>query len=107
MYKVISGMPHNVLGIDPVNEFTCISRSVSRVAPNPLPTHVAMLPTRELYPRRNDFKDEILPNELGIVPVKKFLFKYKVDMLTRLPKDEGRDPRRLVNGSRSEFNDVN
>ena len=70
MYNVVNGVLHSVLGIVPVNELTCISRSLSIVAPNPLPTHVAMLPESELNPRRNDFKDGILPSDVGSVPVK-------------------------------------
>ena len=95
MYKVLSDRLHSVLGIVPVNELTCISRSLSSVAPNPLPTHVAMLPNSELNPRRNDFKDDILPRDVGIVPVKMLRFNRRAVTQLSLPNDDGMVPAKL------------
>jgi hypothetical protein len=96
VYNVVSGVLQRVLGIVPVNEFTCISRSLSSVAPNPLPTHVAMLPASELNPRRNDFKDDILPSNMGTVPVKMLRFNRRAVTKLSLPNDDGTVPDMLL-----------
>jgi hypothetical protein len=75
VYSVLREALHKVLGIVPVNELTCISKSLSRVAPKPLPTHVAKLPEKELNPSRRDVNDVILPSDVGSVPVKLLRFK--------------------------------
>ena len=95
VYKELSDRLHSVLGIVPVNEFTCISRSLSSIAPNPLPTHVAMLPERELNPRRNTFKDGILPSDVGTVPVKMLRFNRRAVTKLSLPNDDGMVPTKL------------
>ena len=95
MYNVLSGVLQRVLGIVPVNELTCISRSLSSVAPNPLPTHVAMLPESELNPRRNDFKEDILPSDVGTVPVKMLRFNRRAVTKLSLPNDDGTVPAKL------------
>ena len=95
MYNVPNGELQRVLGIVPVNELTCISRSLSSVAPNPLPTHVAMLPASELNPRRNDFKEDILPSDVGTVPVKMLRFNRRAVTKLSLPNDDGTVPAKL------------
>ena len=95
MYNVVNGMLQRVLGLVPVNELTCISRSLSRVAPYPLPTHVAMLPESELNPKRNDFKEDILPSDVGTVPVKMLRFNRRAVTKLSLPNDDGTVPAKL------------
>ena len=95
MYNVLSGVLQRVLGIVPVNELTCISRSLSSVAPNPLPTHRAMLPESELNPRRNAFKEDILPSDVGTVPVKMLRFNRRAVTKLSLPNDDGTVPTKL------------
>ena len=79
-----------------MNELTCISRSLSSVAPNPLPTHVAMLPVSEFKPSRNDFKDDILPSDIGTVPVKMLRFNRRAVTKLSLPNEDGTVPAKLL-----------
>jgi len=73
---------------------------------NPLPNQVAMLPESELNPKRNVFNDDNFPSEEGSKPKSELRFTVKDDKLSKLPKDDGSEPVRLLNGSLSEAKEL-
>jgi hypothetical protein len=53
------------------------------------------LPESELNPRRNDFKDDILPSDMGTAPVKMLRFNRRAVTKLSLPNDDGTVPDKL------------
>ena len=55
-----------------------------------------MLPVSELNPNRNDFKEDILPSDVGTVPVKMLRFNRRAVTKLSLPNDDGTVPAKLL-----------